>query len=81
MLKVSLTGKFRSAAGGVDLIELEAETICELMAKVIEQYPGMSQHLDEGIAVSINGQIYRDNWGVKIPQGSEVYLIPRIQGG
>ena len=81
MLKVSLTGKFRSAAGGADLIELEAQTIRELMAKIIEQYPRMSEHLDEGIAVSINGQIYRDNWGVKIPRDSEVYLLPRIQGG
>jgi hypothetical protein len=41
----------------------------------------MQKHLDTGIALAIDGQIYRDNWEVEIPEGAEVYLMPRIQGG
>ena len=81
MLQVSLTGAFQSAVGGVGVIEIEARTIRELLNRIVERYPRMHQHLDAGIAVSINGEIYRDNWGVEIPADAEVFLIRRIQGG
>ncbi len=81
MLKVSLTGSLRAAAGGKDAVELEANTIRELLAKLLDRYPGMQTQMDAGIAVAINGEIYRDNWGAKIPVDSEVFLLPRIQGG
>ncbi len=81
MLQVSLTGSLRSAAGGAEVIEIEAGTIRELMAKIVERYPAMNQHFDSGIAVAINGEIYRDNWDVEIAADSEVFLLPRIPGG
>ena len=81
MLQVSLSGSLRSALDGAEVIEIEAETIRELMTKIVERYPRMVQHLESGIAVAIDGEIYRDNWEVKIPAGSEVFLLPRIQGG
>ena len=41
----------------------------------------MGPHIARGIAVSINGKIFRDSWGEKLPPGAEIYLLPRIQGG
>ena len=41
----------------------------------------MDQHLEQGIAVSIDGTIYRDDRDIIIPPGVEVVLLPRIQGG
>ena len=38
-------------------------------------------HLDRGIAVAIDGVVYRDDWTQKIPGGAEVFLMPRIEGG
>ena len=81
MLKVSLTGLLRSAADGEALVEIEAATIRELLTKLVERYPQMGKHLEAGIAVSIDGEIYRDNWGTTIPGNSEIFLLPRIQGG
>ena len=81
MLQVSLTGSLRSAAGGAAMVEIEARTIRELLSKIVERYPRMNQHLDAGIAVSIDGEIYRDDWSIEIPANSEVFLLPRIQGG
>ena len=60
---------------------MEAKTIRELFRKLEETYPGMAPHLARGIAVSINGKIYRDNWQAELPDGAEIYLLPRIQGG
>ncbi len=81
MPQVKLSGKFRAAANGADTLEIEARTIRELMTRLVERYPLMDEHLETGIAVAIDGEIYRDNWGVEIPPDAEVFLIPRIQGG
>lgn len=81
MLEVSLSGSLRDAADGAASVFIEAATIRELLRKMVERYPRMQSRVDEGVAVSINGQIYRDNWGEPIPEGAEVFLLPRIQGG
>jgi sulfur-carrier protein len=81
MTEVHLWGALRPAAGGASFVEIEAGTIRELFRKLEEQYPGMAPHIARGIAVSINGKIFRDSWGEKIPEKAEVYLLPRIQGG
>jgi len=80
-VQVSLTGPLRSAAGDIATVEIEAATIRELLKRLVEQYPGMQMHLDEGIAVSVDGTMYRDDGDVRIPPDVEVVLLPRIQGG
>ena len=81
MVKVQLWGALRPAAGGASFVEIEADGIREMFRKLEEQYPGMATHIARGIAVSINGKIFRDSWGEKFPPGAEIYLLPRIQGG
>ena len=60
---------------------MQAKTIRELFRKLEEAYPGMAPHIARGVAVSIDGRIYRDDWGRELPEGAEIYLLPRIQGG
>ena len=81
MVNVSFISSFRSALGGADTLEIEATTLRELMRILVVKYPRMQKHIDEGIALAIDGEIYRDNWDVEIRDGSEVFLMPRIQGG
>jgi len=81
MVKVSFVSSFRPALDGADTLEIKAKTLRELLRKLVARYPGMQQHLDAGIALAIDGEIYRDSMDLKIPDGSEVYLMPRIQGG
>lgn len=78
---VHLWGALRPSAGGASSVHVTARTIRELFRKLEEDYPGMSPHLARGVAVSINGRIYRDNWEQELPEGAEIYLLPRIQGG
>ncbi len=81
MLEVQLSGSLRDAAGGAASISMEASTIRELLRKLVERHPRMQSRIDEGVAVSINGEIFRDNWGEPIPNGAEIFLLPRIPGG
>ena len=80
-LHIHLWGALRPHAGGLAVVAVEAGTIRELFRKLEEQFPGMGPHIKRGIAVSINGRIYRDQWDTALPADGEIYLLPRIQGG
>jgi len=78
---VQLSASLREFAGGAASVTVEATSIRELLRKLIERFPRMQRRIDEGVAVSINGEIYRDDRNQQIPDGAEVFLLPRIQGG
>jgi len=80
-MKVELSGILRGAARGASFVELEGQTIKALMEDLLRQYPDMAGPMDEGIAVAINGEIFRDGWQKSIPKDAEIYLLPRLQGG
>ncbi len=81
MSKVFLWGGLRPAVGGADFVEIEAKTIRLLMTKLAESYPKLEPLIEDGVAVSINGTIYQDDWSKIIPTDAEIYLLPRIEGG
>ena len=81
MVNVVLWGALKSAARGASTVDIEARDIRDLFAKLEAEYPGLKPHIERGIAVSINGRIFRDSWGERIPENAEVYLLPRIAGG
>lgn len=78
---IHLWGALRPFADGAPTISITASTIRELFRILSEHYPGMEPHIKRGIAVSINGQIYRDQWDTVLPEGAEIYLLQRIPGG
>lgn len=81
MATVSLSSGFQSAAEGAASVEIEAATVRELLRLMVERYPKMERLFDEGVAVSINGDIYRDVRDLTIPENAEIFLLPRLQGG
>lgn len=81
MPEIQLWGSLRPAAGGAASVQVEASTIAELFTVLAERYPGMQPFLDKGVAVSIDGDVYRDNWYQQLPADAEIYLLPRIAGG
>jgi molybdopterin synthase sulfur carrier subunit len=81
MVEVTLWGSLRVATGGKGKLDIEAKTIRELLRKLGENYPGTEAFLDRGIAVAIDGVIYRDNWSKTLPPDAEIFLMPRLEGG
>ncbi len=79
--EVHLWGALRPMVGGALSISMQAETIRELFRKLVEQHPGMEPHIKRGVAVAIDGKIYRDQWDTPLPEGAEIYLMPRVPGG
>jgi molybdopterin converting factor small subunit len=81
MVEVTLWGSLGAAAGGKNKIEVEAKDIRELFRKLTEQFPGLEPWVDRGIAVAIDGTIYRDTWSKELPKDAEIFLLPRLAGG
>ncbi len=81
MVQVTLWGSVAAAAGGTQTIDIEAKDIRELFRKLAERYPSLEPLVDNGIAVSIDGVIYRDTWSKELPEDAEIMLLPRLAGG
>jgi molybdopterin synthase sulfur carrier subunit len=81
MVEVHLWGALRPIVGGAHSVFVDARNIRELFKKLGEDYPSFEPHLKRGVAVSINGKIYRDMWDTELPGDAEIYLLPRIPGG
>jgi molybdopterin converting factor small subunit len=81
MIRVVLTGNLRRLIGGAGEIEIEAATIGQLFRALDARYPGIAPHLESGVAVAIDGEIFQDALLEPIPPDAEVHLMPQIAGG
>ena len=81
MARVVLTGNLKRYTGGETEFDLEASSVRHLFRALSERFPALGPHLEEGVAVAIDGQIYQDAWLEPIPPDGEVYLLPQIAGG
>ena len=81
MARVVLVGNLAQLTGGVTEFDLSVTSIKQLFERLTELHPAIGRHLDEGIAVAIDGQIYQDSLLEPIRPDSEVFLLPQIAGG
>jgi sulfur-carrier protein len=81
MAHVTLTGNLRQFTGGVTELEVEASSVRQLLALLGQEFPSLAPHLEQGMAVAIDGQIYQDALFEKIDPASEVHILPQIAGG
>jgi sulfur-carrier protein len=81
MAHVTLIGTLRQYTGGVTELEVEAATVRQLFARLGEKFPALAPHLEQGLAVAIDGQIYQDALLQPIGRDSDVHVLPQIAGG
>lgn len=81
MAHVVLIGNLRQYTGGITELDVKAGSVRQLFARLAEQFPELEPHLEEGLAVAIDGQIYQDALLEPIGEESEVHILPQIAGG
>jgi sulfur-carrier protein len=81
MVKVILSGTISQLAGGETEMEVEATSVRQIFRHLRERFPNIKPHMEDDIAVAINGTIYHDAWFETVCEDSEVHLLPRIGGG
>jgi molybdopterin converting factor small subunit len=81
MARVVLVGNLAQLTGGVAEFELSATSVKQLFRQLAELHPSLARHLEDGVAVAIDGQIYQDALLEPIGPDSEVFVLPQIAGG
>lgn len=71
---------FLSLTEGVREISSHAEVYRDLLRELTERWPALSDVLERS-AVAIDGQIYQDAFLQVLAPDSEVFFMPRIEGG
>jgi hypothetical protein len=80
MAQVTLPDEWMVAKGGQRTLEIVAENYRDLRATLVERWPDLERSIDR-YAVAIDGQIYQDAFMEALAPGSEVFFMPRIEGG
>lgn len=81
MPHVTLTTSLTQYTGGVRSLDVDASSIQRLLRALAEKFPELKPHLDAGVAVAIDGQIYQDALFQEIAADSDVHILPMIAGG
>ncbi len=81
MAHVVLTPALARFTGGQTDFDLDVGSINQLIRALAKMHPEIKPHLEEGVAVAIDGQIYQDALLTKIEPDSEVHILPQIGGG
>lgn len=81
MARITLSSSLAPFTGDVLALELDVANVRQLFQMLGERHPELRPHLEAGIAVAIDGEIYQDALLQPIARDSEVILIPKIAGG
>ena len=81
MARVVLIGNLAQLTGGVTEFSLPATSVKQLYQQLTELHPELGPHLQDGVAVAIDGQIYQETLLEPIGPDSEVFILPQIAGG
>jgi molybdopterin converting factor small subunit len=81
MAHVTLIGNLRQYTGGVATLDVDARTIRQLFAALGARFPELAAHLEDSLAVAIDGQIYQQALFQEIAPDAEVHILPQIAGG
>ena len=81
MARVVLVGNLAQITDGVAEFDLPATSVKHLFQLLTERHPALARHLEDGVAVAIDGQIYQETLLEPIRPDSEVFILPQIAGG
>jgi sulfur-carrier protein len=81
MAQVTLIGNLRQFTGGETQLSVDAKNVRQLFSKLGLLHPALAPHLEQGLAVAIDGQIYQDALFQEIGPDAEVHILPQIAGG
>jgi sulfur-carrier protein len=67
--------------GGVKEFEIHARNLRGVIKELDARYPGLGEHLEEETTVAIDGEIHETAYFQPLQHGSEVFFIPKLEGG
>jgi molybdopterin converting factor small subunit len=71
----------RALTGGLDQVEVDADSVRGLIAALERQFPGLGEIVRTQMALAIDGEIHHDALAEPLSPDAEVVLIPRLVAG
>ena len=71
----------RKFAKGVTTHEVDASDLQDILISLDNDFPGIKEALNTGLAVAIDSSILQDWFLEEVEQNSKVRFIPAIEGG
>jgi molybdopterin converting factor small subunit len=78
---VFTSGFSRRYTGGVTEFAIAAKTLRAVIKEMDRRFPGLGEHLEQETTVAIDGEIHEVGYFQTLRPGSEVFFIPRLEGG
>ena len=76
------SGFSRRYTEGAREFDVEAKTMRDVILALDKLYPGLGEHLREETTVAIDGEIHdQPTYFQKLRPGSEIFFIPKLEGG
>ncbi len=80
--RVVLTGGLsRRYTGRVQEFAVEAKDLRGVIKALDRLHPGLGRHIEEETTVAIDGEIHEVGYYHPIRPGSQIFFIPRLEGG
>jgi molybdopterin synthase sulfur carrier subunit len=68
--------------GGKKEFDIQARNLRGVIKALDDRFPGLGEHLEEETTVAIDGEIHENaGYFQAIREGSEIYFIPKLEGG
>ena len=77
----SIDSRVHELTGGLSHLVVEATSVRGLIGALEARFPGLGRHVEQQMAIAIDGEIHHDALAERLQTDSEVVLIPRIGGG
>ncbi len=78
---VFTSGFSRRYTGGVTEFAIPAKTLRGVIKEMDRLFPGLGEHLEQETTVAIDGELHEVGYFQTLRPGSEVFFIPRLEGG
>lgn len=62
-------------------MEVDGDTVGDLIAELERRYPGLGPLLTDGASVAINGELIPNGIFERVDESTEVYFVAPISGG
>ncbi len=81
MAVVFFSEQMLKSTGGVQRMDVVADTYRDLVERVAERFPDLRDALTTELSVAIDGEIIYEPFLEKVSANSEVHFLHRISGG
>ncbi len=81
IVKVHLWSGLRAFTGGQEVVEVQAQTVGEVISGLVAAHPGLADIVESGVSVAVDGKVIASALNEPVRPENEIWLMQRLKGG